>query len=86
MSEKKSYEEYFASQNKIGKLRELQSLRYYQEVAKKINSFLTPPPQQTVSPPKGFGSDKEKDGPSDKFVKYIAKRVMSDKRLKNFKP
>lgn len=81
-----TYEDFFANQSKSGKGRELQSLRYYEEVSKKINSFPSPPPHTKVNPPKGFGSDTEKDGPSDKFVRYIIKRVSEDDRLKNFRP
>ena len=80
-----TYEDFFASQSKFGKGRELQSKRYYEEVSNKINSFPTPPPHTKISPPKGFGEDKEKDGPSDRYVKYILKRVNEDDRLKKFR-
>ena len=34
-----SYEDFFSSQSKMGKLREVQSLRYYEEAVKKINNL-----------------------------------------------
>tara|TARA_R100000734_G_C3316146_1_gene108523 strand:+ start:1433 stop:1705 length:273 start_codon:yes stop_codon:yes gene_type:complete len=81
-----SYEDFFSSQSKMGKLREVQTLRYYEEAVKKINSFPTPPPQAKLEIPKGFGSDKKKDGTSDKFVKFIIDRISKDDRLKKFRP
>lgn len=81
-----TYEDFFSSQSKMGKLKEVQSLRYYEEVTKKINSFPTAPPQIKIEMPKGFGKDKKEDGASDKFVKYIADRVLKDDRLKKFRP
>lgn len=80
-----TYEDFFASQSRLGKGRELQSQRYYEEVTKKINSFPTPPPQVKLSVPKGFGSDTQEDGPSDKYVKQILNRVNKDDRLKKFR-
>ena len=81
-----TYEDFFSSQSKMGKLREVQSLRYYQEVTKKINSFPTAPPQIKIEMPKGFGKDEKEDGASDKFVKYITDRVLKDEKLKKFRP
>ena len=83
---KQSYEDFFSSQSKMGKLREVQTLRYYEEAVKKINSFLTPPPQAKLEIPKGFGLDKDEDGTSDKFVKLVIDRISKDNRLKKFRP
>ena len=81
-----TYEDFFSSQSKMGKLREVQSLRYYEEAVKRINSFPTPPPHVKLKIPKGFGSDKNKDGTSDKFVKSVIDRISKDYRLKKFRP